>query len=780
MARKLSTRFVLPMLAALPMLGCSSDPTEENTGESFDKLVYAVRQHTIVNGSDVSIDVAGGMGQVMDYGRYNPGGRLELYDLRTGTTDNILEGFTEADVSSLDLSFDATKVVFTMKNGGDDSYHVYWASLARGDDDKFEIHQLTFGPQDDEHAIFLPGDRIAFITNQGYTEMGTRADEYNHSRVVTQIGSITLNGGDADRKLCSQNLSHTINLFPMADGRVGFSRWEHLENVNDVKLFAMNPDCTQMVALSGQHDKPSNSLVQVSETNTPNVFLAVATDRENTIQSGALVRIDARADVDATRHDEERAMYQNLTPAVPTGRDPSPVGRYRTPHSLPDGRILVSWASGFVNDQNELSLTAPDFGVYIYDPGSRANKIIINHEQSWELYAQPVATRDAPPIINSIQNTNDSTIPTIFGSIDVRATSLTSVHGQSVSGAQFGDGVPTEEALKQTKKVRIIEGFSSEAATGATMFGLTMAEGAALLGEATVHQDGSWRAEIPPYVPVHLQPIDEFDLAIRNQTTWIQGMPGEDRVCGGCHESRTSPNLPGGQGVTIAAGRPPENLFKPIPERIEYPWYGADDAANVNEIQKILTAKCESCHNATTNGAGPQTFYTVTMTDEISGEATEFEVPRLDLSAREITVTYDNETKPWPASYVSLFYPAALAMEMGMGATVEGELPPQWAIPSDARHSALIEKLNVSSFVDATRYAWPLGQPFTQPDAVEGMTIVPIAGGTRTDHATEHGLTRDELVKLIRAIDMGGQYYARQNTQFAPFGNDPVGGGRTY
>jgi len=38
-------------------------------------------------------------------------------------------------------------------------------------------------------------------------------------------------------------------------------------------------------------------------------------------------------------------------------------------------------------------------------------------------------------------------------------------------------------------------------------------------------------------------------------------------------------------------------------------------------------------------------------------------------------------------------------------------------------------------------------------------------------------MTRDELVKLVRAIDMGGQFYSRQNTAFAPFTSDPVGGG---
>ena len=74
------------------------------------------------------------------------------------------------------------------------------------------------------------------------------------------------------------------------------------------------------------------------------------------------------------------------------------------------------------------------------------------------------------------------------------------------------------------------------------MFGLTMDEGAAILGEATVYADGSWLANVPPYIPVHLQPIDKFGLAIRNQRLWIQGMPGESRVCGGCHESRTGDN----------------------------------------------------------------------------------------------------------------------------------------------------------------------------------------------------------------------------------------------
>jgi Hydrazine synthase alpha subunit middle domain len=761
------------LLGALSFLtGCSGTP-EEDTG--VQKIVYAVRQHTVLDGGgDVErIDVAGGMGQVMDYGRFVPGGRLEILDLRKPKDiENIIEDYPTADVASVDLSFDATKVLFTMKKDESDQYHVYWAGLTRGEDGKFPITQLTFGPYDDQQAIWAAGDRIVFTTNQAYTDMGTRADEYNHSRVVTQLASITLSGGDADRKLCSQNLSHTVTLFSMADGRIGFSRWEHLENVNDVKLMAMNPDCTQMIGLNGQFGKPGNSLVQFTESQTPYVFYGIVTNRENTIQAGSLVKLDARFADDLTKLDMEKASeeaYTMLTPSVPTGDEPSPIGRYRSPAVLPDGRLLVTWASGDVNEFNELALTPPDYGVYVYNPTTRKNELVVNHEKTWELYAKPIAERPVPKLITSRHDTTDASVPALFGSIDVKQSSLYTRHRNTVSGAQFPDGTSLDEGLKHTVKVRIIEGFSSEAATGATMFGLTMAEGAALIGEAKVEADGSWLANVPPYVPMHLQAVDEFELAIRNETTWIQGMPGEDRVCGGCHEDRTQPSLPGGQAITNARARGPENFMIPVLERVEYPWSKANDSENPNQIQALFDARCVSCHNETTNGDGPQEFYTVSSMNDVTGEGYTYEIPRLDLSSRPITVTYDRGEHEWPASYVSIFYPAALEMEMGMGAEVTGTIPPKWGVPSDARHSALIEKLNITGSITTDAYAWPLGEAFSVGD---------IAGETRTDHAALAGMTREEVQMLIRAIDMGGQYFARQNTGFVPFNNDPVAGTR--
>ena len=82
---------------------------------------------------------------------------------------------------------------------------------------------------------------------------------------------------------------------------------------------------------------------------------------------------------------------------------PSNVGRYRSPYVLPDGRLLVSWARGFVNDLDELSLSPPDFGLYIYNVDNRTNELIVNYEDSWELDGRPVLPRPEPPILSSAQ-----------------------------------------------------------------------------------------------------------------------------------------------------------------------------------------------------------------------------------------------------------------------------------------------------------------------------------------------------------------------------------------
>ena len=751
-----------------------------NVSVGVDAIVFMKRATTTVDPvtKAVSIDVAGGNAQVIDYLRYVPGGSLVM--LKPPRPDGQLINLTSdpkyasADFNGVDVSFDAKQVVFSMKVDQNDHYHIYTAQLTPGADGSYEIHQKTAGDYDDVNPIYAAGGRIVFCTNQMYTQMGTRADEYEHSRVVTQLASITVDGGDADRRLFSQNLSHTAAPFLRYDGKIGYSRWEHLGDVNDVKIMTASLDGTEMLAVAGQHGKPGNSLINVKEY-APNQLVAIATSRNRTIHAGALVTIDARnhADpvcldnnADQTGHaclDEEHATYAVLTPDVPTSNDPSPAGRYREPNVLPDGRIMVSYAEGQVGDINEQSATPPDFGIYLFDPATKTNQLIYNDRNMWSLSATPVVARKEPPVIGDLQRTADSSVAARIGSVNVHTTSLQ----ETVTGAEF-DNTALNQALLGAVKVRVIEGFSSESAKGVTMFGITMHEGAAVLGEASVYADGSWLANVPPYVPLHLQPVDKWGLSIRSQGLWIQGMPGENRRCIGCHESRTGIGVPAlGQNPTLAEQKGPEPFTETVDQRAEYPWALDQQYATSGKavIQPILDAKCVQCHNDTTNGSGPQTFYTVAFTDPVAGTTTQYQIPRFNMcgltanaycSGNPITVRYDRMTGAWPASYVSIFYPAGLQMTQGIK-IVSGTVPPMWGIPANARGSEMIKHMNVMAADNTT--AWPTSTQPMHPENV-GVTVTP-----------------QEREALIRSIDLGGQYYARQNTGFVPFtSGDPVAG----
>jgi hypothetical protein len=333
-----------------------------------------------------------------------------------------------------------------------------------------------------------------------------------------------------------------------------------------------------------------------------------------------------------------------------------------------------------------------------------------------------------------------------IGSIDITQTSLV----ETENGAQLNN-TPLSDALKQAVGVRIIEGFSSEAAKGVDKFGLTMHEGAAVLGTANIYGDGSWLANVPSYIPLHLQPVDKFGMSIRSQGLWIQGEPGEDRRCIGCHESRTGQGVPAfGANPTVAEQHGAEDFTEAISARAEYPWDKNDNPAGTY-VQQILTNKCVSCHNNTTNGDMPQTFYTVAYTNPLTGMMISSMIPYLSFETTPITVYYDKDVQAWPTSYVSIFYPAA--MEVG-AVTVTGTVPPMWGVPASARISKLIEKINITA-PDGTT-AWPLSTHPLHPEDV---------GGSLTD---------DERQSLVRAMDLGGQFYARQNTEFTPITDDPV------
>jgi hypothetical protein len=223
------------------------------------------------------------------------------------------------------------------------------------------------------------------------------------------------------------------------------------------------------------------------------------------------------------------------------------IGRYYDAYPLDAAdypTLVVSWSDGTV-ESGTLGppARARSSACTSTTRRPRQRRPLYDDLEKWDVLARPLAPRPAPPQIPASGTHQYDQDTTLIGSMDVYQSTVATINR--------GDAYA----------VRVIEGFSTEEGIPRD-FGLTEHEGAAILGDAPVEADGSWAALIPANVPVHVQPIDKFGLALVNEPVWFSGKKGESRFCGGCHESRTDATVIQ-PGVTQAIGRGPPTCTPP-------------------------------------------------------------------------------------------------------------------------------------------------------------------------------------------------------------------------
>jgi hypothetical protein len=714
--------------------GCGG---EDNSGPLGDVDALVVLQRPLRND----------MGDIFQYTSYIPGARL--VKLTPPTADGQLEvlfphpehhaEFTDVDINGYDISFDATQIVFAARTGMTPNYGLYVLNL-----DDNSVRTLPTDPSRDYVAPFwVPGEKIVYTTNAVANDANPQHEDEYERGVTLQLGRIDASG--ANDTIAPRNLSHRTFPSLQSDGTMIMTQWDHLGPMNAGHLIVMNPDFTNMKEAWGKEGTgASNSTIKAREI-APGRYVAIATARDRTIQAGALIDIrlgdvanqDGVISADRNRA-EARATYHLLTPDVPTDNAPSSdtIGRYYDAFPLnakekPD--LLVSWADGPVESSvlGAAGLSA-QFGVYLLDTERGQRRPILDDPAMWDIFARPLKTRTAPPLVSSSIDP-DLGGAAMIGSLNAYETSIASFEAGSIYG------------------MRVLEGFSSE--EGPRMFGTTMFEGQAQLGVAPLANDGSWLAKVPAGVPLHLQAIDEYGLTLQNEPVWFSAAAGEQRVCGGCHEDRTGvTSVNPGQLEAFSIG--PVEMFSNV-ERANrqslvpftrdtimgVPWgTAAGSPIPVNRtVQNIFNTKCVSCHGPD-NVAGIAGY---TITDPVTGESIPW---TFDLSDRVVAMNVGGvDLGEWPASYISMVGP-------DMEAIAEGDLmiTGNFRIYLDPQNSAgsfAIQKLNPP-------------QQFPVQDL----------GNRRfkdtTPHMQEVGgteLTPDEFYALILAADSGGNFYSREN-----------------
>lgn len=719
--KRTKTTIALSVLIAMSACG-SSDSNGPLDG--VDSIVFLQRP------------ARGGMGDIFQYTSYIPGGRIVSLSPPTADgeitvlcCDKAGPEYADVDISGYDLSFDAREIVFAGRLSADQRFGLFVLTLDDG-----QVEQLPTDPNRDYITpVFLPGDRIMFMTNAIVEEGAPQhRDEYERG-TTTQVGVINRDG--TGESLGARNLSHRVFPTVLSDGRVMMTQWDHLGGMNSGHLLIANPDMTVVREAFGKEGTGvTNSYLKAVEV-SPGRVVAIGSSRDRTIQSGAILDIrlgEAYMEGDVLKADramsEANASYRLLTPQVPLGREPSSptVGRYYNAHPLNAKEyldLLVSWADGPVESGTlDAAGLAANFGIYLYDSRSGSRKPIWDDPDMWDVFARPLVARNAPPKIEQSGKNQFSDSAVLIGSMNVYESTQANFDPGSIYG------------------VRVLEGFSVEEGVP-NDFGLTRHEGSANLGVAPVRADGSWAALIPANVPVHLQAIDKFGMSRSSEPVWISGAPGESRFCGGCHEDRAKTTVIQ-PGITEAVAIGPTDLMSAVERfsRISSS-YTRDSVVGVpwdQALQPIFDANCVSCHNGVPGPANPS----YTIMDPETGMT---QTVTFDLRGHEIEYVDNGELMTgYSASHLSLMGPDMMELEEA-GLVVTGEMP-IYMEPNNAFGSRLLEVLNPP-----------------QQFPVQDMNVRAFA---TTPHMQALGLTdltADEYHLLVLKADEGGQFFSREN-----------------
>ncbi len=165
-----------------------------------------------------------------------------------------------------------------------------------------------------------------------------------------------------------------------------------------------------------------------------------------------------------------------------------------------------------------------------------------------------------------------------------------------------------------------------------------------VIGYAPVSEDGSVSMEVPANKSLHMQSLDLNGMMLVNQNTWVQVMPGEKRICTGCHGAHEKDQIifdmvvsadlsvkdtarqvlfkSGFQNtVNILTFSPNGDNFIPVTnDTLDF-----YSTKNANTVQNVFENKCNSCHGAeaATKGGSFSLLHTGMITGNgMDGEGT--------------------------------------------------------------------------------------------------------------------------------------------------------------
>jgi len=600
------------------------------------------------------VDLGGGLvdalplNNVRDPAQFRPGAELFIRDRASPSAPetNITAGIFPAnddgtpalyDVKDLSASYDGSQLLFAMRAPRDpdldDNEQPTWNiwlydhpsralnRVIESDISAEEGHDLS--------PRFLVDGRILFASTRARQSKAILLDEgkpqFSNLDEDRDREAVTLHVIETDGsglKQISFNQSSDMDPAVLSDGRIVYSRWDNIDDIDRISLYTMSPDGRNQELLYGldSHDSLSEDFaiefMEAQELPDGRVF-ALLRPSQPTEQLGALpVAIDVANFSDnaqptptgagSTPMAQELLIDRDLTITEAT----SPGGRYASIAPLYDGtnRLIVTWSQCRLTDNTNIlpcsadNLAAglaeadPLFGVWIHDLVENTQQPVIVPEEG-EAFTEALVmeNRAFPAAIPDGVAGLDLDADLVAEGVGVlHIRSVYDIDGTAIAPIEgFADPAQTTAADRPARFLRLVKAVSMAdddvVDVPGTAFGRSndqlMRE---VMGYVPIEPDGSVKLKVPANVAFYISVVDADGkrLGGRHQN-WLQLLPGEERECVGCHDPEAEVNVAHGRAD---AQLPSAHLGAPF-DGSPYPNTEAALFANAGESMAEVNAR---------------------------------------------------------------------------------------------------------------------------------------------------------------------------------------------
>jgi len=379
-------------IEALILSGCGAGPGATDTASTASDVPVAYVKRPINSQS-----MSSAVGNPTDSVTFHPGGDLYIRDISSpsATEKNITASYTQGrgDVSDPEVSYDGKKILFSMKGPADSTWNIWEYNRDTNALRRVIQDNAVANQGDDVDPAYLPDGRIVFSSNRQHKTVQTvgykYVDEYDRE-TSTVLHTMDADGTNIEQ--ISFNQSHDRNPTVLMDGRIMYSRWDHVGGRNQFSIFRANLDGTGMFIHYGAH---SGVVSYLHPREMPDGrIMSDAMPLSRTNEGGALLIIDSDnfSEIDQPAPGVSgTAQTQASFADVNFGAMVSSTGRFTTPYPLWDGshRALVSFTpGGRTVQQTQTSLLTgqsvqvdvektPAYGVYILDQDAKTLRAIV-------------------------------------------------------------------------------------------------------------------------------------------------------------------------------------------------------------------------------------------------------------------------------------------------------------------------------------------------------------------------------------------------------------------